>query len=97
MELRRSRVLLCDPERGTAAARSETELRLELERSMRDVAFSRQTVIDTDAEWVMNTGSTPTAADVLLDGRPCVRIDNTHLPAHEVAERVVRAFGLPAG
>ena len=75
--------------------RNETELRLEHKRSKRDLAFSRQNVIDTDAEWVMNTGSTPTAADALLEGRPCVRIDNTYQTADQVATQVVRAFGLP--
>jgi len=75
--------------------RNETELRLEHKRSKRDVAFSRQNVIDTDAEWVMNTGSTPTPADALFAGRHHVRIDNTHLPADEVATQVVGALGLP--
>jgi len=75
--------------------RNETELRLEHKRSKRDLAFSRQNVIDLDAEWVMNTGSTPTPADALFEGRHYVKIDNTHLPADEVAEQVVRALGLP--
>ena len=75
--------------------RNETELRLDHKRSKRDLAFSRQNVIDLDAEWVMNTGSTPTPADALFEGRHYVKIDNTHLPADEVAEQVVRALGLP--
>jgi len=75
--------------------RNETELRLEHKRSKRDLAFSRQNVIDLDAEWVMNTGSTPTPADALFEGRHYVKIDNTHLPPDEVAEQVVRALGLP--
>ena len=75
--------------------RNETELRLEHKRSKRDLAFSRQNVIDLDAEWVMNTGSTPTPADALFEGRHYVKIDNTHLPADLVAEQVIRALGLP--
>ena len=75
--------------------RNETELRLEHKRSKRDLAFSRQNVIDLEDGWVMNTGRTATPADAYLAARPHLRIDNTDVPAAEVAEQVVDAFGLP--
>ena len=75
--------------------RNETELRLEHKRSKRDLAFSRQNVLDLEDGWVMNTGRTATPADDYLAGRHFVRIDNTHRPAADVAQQVADTFGLP--
>ena len=75
--------------------RNVTEFRLDRKRSKRDVDFSRQNVFDMDAAWVMNTGSTPTVGESLLDGRDHLRVDNTDVPAALVAKLVAEAWDLP--
>jgi hypothetical protein len=75
--------------------RNGSEFRLEQKRSKRDLAFSHQNVIDLDSTWVMNTGGEPTAAEAYLARHDYVRIDNTHLCAADVAQRVVDRFALP--
>ena len=56
---------------------------------------SGSNLLELDANYVMNTGSTPTLAEELFEGRRYLRLDNTELPAAEVAARVVNAFELP--
>lgn len=75
--------------------RNGSEFRLERKRSKRDLEFSRSNLLELDANYVMNTGSTPTVAEELFEGRGYLRLDNTELPADEVVARVVNAFELP--
>jgi hypothetical protein len=56
---------------------------------------SGSNLLELDTNYVMNTGCTPTVADQLFEGLGCLRLDNTELPAAEVAARVVNAFELP--
>lgn len=73
--------------------RNESEFRLERKRSKRDLAFSRSNVLELDRNHVMNTGAEVRWSS-LFPERGCLRIDNTHLPAREVAERIVSECGL---
>lgn len=75
--------------------RNTTELRLDHKRSKRDLAWSRQNVIDLDAAWVMNTGDAPTVADALINERDHLQVDNTFLAPEVVAAEVVAALHLP--
>ena len=72
--------------------RNRTELRLAEKRSKRDLEFSHGNVLELES-YVMNSqpGVRTEATDVLV-GHPHLRIDNTHLSAAEVADRVVSAF-----
>ena len=76
-------------------ARNVTEFRLAEKRSKRDTEFSQQNLLDLDAEYVMNTGPTPTCAEKLFEDRDHLKIENTHHTAAEVAARVVAHFALP--
>lgn len=78
-------------------ARNTTEFRLDRKRSKRDTAFSERNLLDLEERFVMNTGGAPTVAEKAWTGREYLRIDNTHLPAAEVARRVAEAFGLLPG
>ncbi|HJR40312.1 MAG TPA: AAA family ATPase [Nocardioidaceae bacterium] len=75
-------------------ARNGTEFRLEHKRSKRDLAFSKNNLLELDQKWVMNTGGTFTWADI-CPARECLRIDNTERSARDVAEELVAGFGLP--
>jgi len=75
--------------------RNATEFRLEQKRSKRDLEFSRNNLLQLDAQYVMNTGPVPTTAEALFEGRGYLRIENTELSAADVAARVVAAFDLP--
>jgi AAA domain len=69
--------------------RNETEFRLAEKRSKRDVAASRQRLLDHDARYRMNSEGE-------FDGRDdYLRIDNTALSAADAAERIIAHFGLP--
>lgn len=69
--------------------RNETEFRLSQKPSKRDVEASRRRLLQHDAEYRLNSGGE-------FDGRAdWLRIDNTHLPPDEVAERIIRHFSLP--
>ena len=69
--------------------RNETEFRLAQKPSKRDVAASRQRLLENDAEHQLSSGGR-------FDGRAdYLRIDNTALTAVEAAERIVGHFGLP--
>ena len=74
--------------------RNATGFRLEQKRSKRDLEFSRNNLLALDAQYVMNTGDVASVAEELLAGRNYLRIDNTDLPAGEVARRIVGSFGL---
>jgi hypothetical protein len=69
--------------------RNETEFRLAAKESKRDVAKSRERLLELDAGHRLNsTGE--------LAGRPdYLRIDNTDLSAEDVAERIIQRFGIP--
>ncbi|HET6625248.1 MAG TPA: AAA family ATPase [Nocardioidaceae bacterium] len=75
--------------------RNTTDFRLERKRSKRDLEFSRSNLLELDANYVMNTGDGATVAEDLFDGRGYLRIDNTAVPAAEVAAEIVAAFDLP--
>ncbi len=75
--------------------RNTTELRLDRKRSKRDTAFSERNLLDLEERFVMSSGGAPTIAEKAWAGRDYLRIDNTDLPADEVARRIAEAFGLP--
>lgn len=71
--------------------RNETEFRLSQKPSKRDVEASRRRLLQHDAEYQLNSGGR-------FDGRAdWLRIDNTHLPPDQVAERIIEHFSLPRG
>jgi len=74
--------------------RNATDFRLERKPSQRDVEASRSRLLDLDRRWLMNTGD-QVAWSELMPGQECLRIDNTSLPADEVARRIVAAYDLP--
>lgn len=69
--------------------RNETEFRLSQKPTKRDVARSRGLLLQHDAEYRLSSAGE-------FDGRAdWLRIDNTALSPEEVAEQVIRHFGLP--
>jgi hypothetical protein len=69
--------------------RNETEFRLSQKASKRDVEKSRRLLLQHDTEYRLNSAGE-------FDGRAdWLRIENTHLSPEEVAERIIRHFGLP--
>ena len=69
--------------------RNETEFRLAEKPSKRDLAASRERLLQNDATYQLNSRGA-------YDHRPdWLRIDNTSLSAAEVAELVVAHFALP--
>ncbi|HEX8831496.1 MAG TPA: AAA family ATPase [Longimicrobium sp.] len=70
--------------------RNETELRLAEKRPKRDLEHSRRNLLDAEELYQMNTAG----GDFYYPAQH-LRIDNTHLPPHEVARRVAEHFGLP--
>jgi hypothetical protein len=69
--------------------RNETEFRLAEKSSKRDVAASRQRLVDDDARFQLSSRGA-------FDGRDdWFRLDTTHLSAAEAAERIIARFGLP--
>ncbi|WP_420126875.1 hypothetical protein [Longimicrobium sp.] len=70
--------------------RNETEFRLAQKPSKRDVAVSRQRLLEHDSVYRLNSGGE-------FDHRAdWLRIDNTELPPEAVAERIIDHFALPA-
>ena len=69
--------------------RNETEFRLAQKPSKRDLALSRQRLLDNDAAYQLNSGGR------FDDRSDYVRIENTALEAAEVAEQIIGRFGLP--
>ena len=69
--------------------RNETELRLAEKPSKRDVAASRRRLLEHDVQYRLNSGGSFDDRDDWL------RIETTALEPEEVAERIVRRFGLP--
>lgn len=68
--------------------RNETEFRLAEKPSKRDVAASRQRLLEHDAVYRMNSAGE-------FDGRAdYLRIDNTALSPEDVAERIIAHFSL---
>jgi hypothetical protein len=80
--------------------RNGTEFRLDRKRSKRDLEFSRSNLLALDEEWLMNSEpGRATVAEELWRNRDYLRVDNTHLSAAEVAQRLRDAFeitSLPA-
>jgi hypothetical protein len=70
--------------------RNETEFRLAHKASKRDLAASRQRLLEADAGYVLSSGDRFAGRDDYL------LIDNTLLSPEEVAERIIAHFGLPA-
>ncbi len=69
--------------------RNETEFRLAEKPSKRDVAASRERLLDADAHYQMDSGGR-------FAGRAdWLRIDNTALSPEAVAERIIAHFALP--
>lgn len=70
-------------------ARNETPLRLEHKPTKRDLAWSRQNLIEMDERYELSSG------DRFAGRSDWLKIDNTALAADEVAERVIAHFDLP--
>jgi AAA domain len=69
--------------------RNETEFRLAAKPFKRDLAASRQQLLELDDKYQLNSRGK-------LVGRPdYLHVDNTALSAEDVAERIIEAFGLP--
>jgi hypothetical protein len=69
--------------------RCATELRLAQKPFMRDVAVSRERLLDADASYRLDSGGR-------FEGRPdWLRIENTDLPPEDVAARIIAHFALP--
>ncbi len=69
--------------------RNESEFRLAQKPSKRDVAVSRQRLLQNDAQYQLSSGGR-------FDGRDdWLRIENTHLPPADAAEQIIRHFSLP--
>jgi hypothetical protein len=69
--------------------RNETEFRLAEKPSKRDLAASRERLLEADAQYQMDSGGR-------FAGRPdWLRIDNTALSPEEVADRIIAHFALP--
>lgn len=69
--------------------RNETEFRLAAKPFKRDLAASRQQLLELDEKYQLNSRGK-------LVGRPdYLHIENTNLSAASVAEKIVEAFGLP--
>jgi len=76
-------------ELGERLRRNETEFRLAEKPFKRDVARSRQQLLELDAKYQLNSRGK-------YDGRPdYFRIDNTAMPAAVAAEKIVERFALP--
>jgi len=84
-------------EQSERLERNRGGLRLDHKRSKRDLELSRNDLLKSDEEYVLNTGASGrTRADELLDEHDYVRFDNTRLEASEVALQVVEQFGFAA-
>lgn len=70
--------------------RNETEFRLAHKPSKRDLAASRQRLLETDAAYALSSG------DRFAGRADYLRIDNTLLSPADVAERIIAHFALPA-
>jgi hypothetical protein len=89
---RGGRVLFVELEASLAERlrRNETEFRLAEKPSKRDLARSRQYLLDAETKYQLNSAGR-------FEGRPdYLHIDNTSLSPEEVAERVIATFGLRA-
>ena len=87
---RGGRVLFVELEASLAERlrRNETEFRLAEKPSKRDLARSRQYLLDAETKYQRNSAGR-------FEGRPdYLHIDNTSLSPEEVAERVIATFGL---
>ncbi|MBI2724609.1 MAG: AAA family ATPase [Chloroflexi bacterium] len=69
--------------------RNETDFRLAQKAPKRDIAFSRQNLIDMDARYQLDSG------DRFVGRDDYWRIDNSELAADRVAEMIIERFGLP--
>lgn len=70
--------------------RNETEFRLAHKPSKRDLAASRQRLLEADAGYALSSG------DRFAGRADYLRIDNTLLSPADVAERIIAHFALPA-
>ena len=68
--------------------RNETEFRLAAKPFKRDLEASRRQLLELDDKYQLNSrGKLTGRADYL-------HVDNTHLSAEEVAERIIVTFGI---
>jgi len=74
---------------GERLRRNETEFRLAEKPFKRDLAASRQRLLDDDARYQLNSRGAYDARDDWF------RLDTTDLAAAEAAERIIARFGLP--
>ncbi len=73
---------------ATRIARNDTTLRLDAKPSKRDVDASRKRLLAAEEKYQLNSsGDFPFEAHL--------KIDNTHLEPHEVADQIVAHFDLP--
>ena len=70
--------------------RNETEFRLAEKASKRDIAASRERLLDHDRRYRLNS------RDEFAGRSDYIRIDNTDLSADEVADRIIQRFDLRA-
>ena len=70
--------------------RNETEFRLAEKASKRDVAASRERLLENDRRYRLNS------RDEFAGRADYIRIDNTDLSADDVADRIIQRFGLRA-
>jgi hypothetical protein len=90
----RARLVELYADRDERLRRNVTEFRRSQKRSLRDTEFSQGILLELDEKYVMNTGNgSRTRAHDLLEERGHLRIDNTDLPAAEVAAMIASAFG----
>lgn len=92
----RSRLVELYAEQSERIARNSTPFRLERKASKRDLEFSQTNLLEMDAKHTLNTGGPRTKAEDLIEKYDHLRIDNTHLTAHQTAEQIAAAFSLPA-
>jgi shikimate kinase len=74
---------------GERLRRNETEFRLAEKPSKRDLAESRQRLLENDADYQLNSRGAFDARDDWF------RLDTTELPAADAAERIIARFTLP--
>jgi hypothetical protein len=89
---RGGRVLFIELEASLAERlrRNETEFRLAEKPSKRDLAWSRQHVLDAETKYQLNSAGR-------FEGRPdYLHIENTSLSPEDVADKVIATFGLRA-
>jgi hypothetical protein len=90
----RARLVELYAARDERLRRNLTEFRKSQKRSLKDTDFSQRILLELDEKYVMNTsGASRTRAHEVLEEREHLRIDNTDLPAEDVAAMIASQFG----